>query len=149
MKATFGAGCFWGVEKAYREMPGVIDVVVGYEGGHFDLPTYKDVCSGTTGHAEVAQVEFDPDIISYRELLKTFWKIHNPTLVNRQGPDIGEQYRSIIFYHDEQQKKEAQKSLEEEQKNYDKPIATQIKPAETFYRAEDYHQGYLEKRYTL
>ena len=139
----FGAGCFWGVEEAFRTTPGVVGTEVGYSGGDFDNPTYQDVCSDITGHAEVVKVEYEPEKISYEELLKVFWNIHDPTQFNRQGPDFGLQYRSVIFYFDDEQKKEAEKSLKDEQKKYEKPIATKIKKAEQFWRAEEYHQKYV------
>ena len=145
-KATFAAGCFWGVEVDFRNTPGVTDVRVGYTGGHTDEPTYEQVCSGTTGHAEVVQVEFDPDQISYEELLKVFWDMHDPTHVNRQGPDFGEQYRTVIFYMDAEQETAARASKERIQERYRKPIATSIEPTTGFWRAEEYHQCYLEKR---
>ena len=147
-KASFAAGCFWGVEAAFRELKGVISTSVGYMGGHTEGPTYGDVCSGSTGHAETVQVIYDPLKLSYEKLLETFWNKHDPTTKNRQGPDIGSQYRSIIFYHNEEQKKLAVKSKEklEASGRYKGPIVTEIIPAPTFYPAEDYHQQYLEKR---
>ena len=147
-KATFGAGCFWGVEVAFRNVPGVQDAAVGYSGGQLENPTYKDVCSGRTGHAEAVEVEYDPSAVSYGDLLKVFWENHDPTQVNRQGPDVGEQYRSVIFFHTPEQQAAALASKEALDKTgrYRKPIATQIVPAAPFYRAEDYHQRYLEKR---
>ncbi len=147
-KATFAAGCFWGVEDAFRQLKGVISTTVGYTGGTKVNPTYKDVCSGTTGHAEAIDVEFDPDQVSYLELLATFWKSHDPTTMNRQGPDIGTQYRSAIFFHDPEQEKEARdsKAILEQQGVFRRPIVTQILPAGPFYRAEDYHQQYFEKQ---
>ena len=146
--ATFGAGCFWGVEAAFRQTAGVLETSVGYSGGHFDNPTYKDVCSGRTGHAEVVQVIFDPTRVSYEELLDVFWDNHNPTQVNRQGPDVGTQYRSAIFWHDEAQEKAAIASKEalEASGRFGQPIATEITKASTYFIAEDYHQQYLEKR---
>ena len=146
--ALFGAGCFWGVEAEFRKLKGVKSTSVGYSGGIFENPSYKDVCTGTTGHAEVVRVEFDPEIISYNELLDTFWNNHNPTTLNRQGPDVGTQYRSVIFYMNESQKKEAIASRDnlEKQKRYNGLIVTEIKPAQVFYEAEEYHQQYLEKR---
>ena len=146
--ALFGAGCFWGVEAEFRKLKGVKSTSVGYSGGIFENPSYKDVCTGTTGHAEVVRVEFDPEIISYNELLDTFWNNHNPTTLNRQGPDVGTQYRSVIFYMNESQKKEAVVSRDnlEKQKKYNDLIVTEIKPAQVFYKAEEYHQQYLEKR---
>jgi len=145
-KATFGAGCFWGVEAAFRQLDGVTKTRVGYAGGDLDNPTYEEVCSHRTGHAEVVEVEYDPDRVSYDELLDAFWHKHNPTHRNRQGWDIGDQYRSVIFVHDEEQRAEAERSKDKEQAAYRKPIVTQIEPAPTFYEAEDYHQQYLEKR---
>ncbi len=146
-KATFGAGCFWGVEATFRQVKGVIDTAVGFMGGALEHPTYGDVCSGRTGHAEVVQIEYDPDRGSYAELLDVFWKCHDPTQLNRQGPDVGTQYRSVIFYHDEEQRKlaEASKKRLEESSLYDQPIVTEIVPASAFYRAEEYHQHYFEK----
>lgn len=147
-KATFGAGCFWGVEAAYRQLPGVLSTRVGYLGGTLENPTYRDVCSGRTGHAEVVEVTYDGERLSYDDLLTVFWDNHNPTTLNRQGPDIGTQYRSAIFYHDEEQKALADASKEEREHSgrYLTPIVTEITPASTFYEAEDYHQQYLEKR---
>jgi peptide-methionine (S)-S-oxide reductase len=146
-KASFAAGCFWGVEAAFRELKGVISTSVGYMGGHTEEPTYGDVCSGSTGHAETVQVIYDPSKLSYEKLLETFWNKHDPTTKNRQGPDIGSQYRSIIFYYNEEQKRLAIKSKEklEASERYRSPIVTEIIPAPTFYPAEDYHQQYLEK----
>jgi peptide-methionine (S)-S-oxide reductase len=145
-KATFGAGCFWGVEAAFRQIQGVVATRVGYSGGALDHPTYEDVCSHTTGHAEVVEVTYDPDQVSYDELLEVFWRKHDPTQLNRQGWDIGDNYRSVIFFHDEEQHAAAVRSKEAEQANWRKPIVTQIEPAQTFWEAEDYHQQYLEKR---
>ena len=147
-KATLGAGCFWGVESVFRRVNGVISTTVGYSGGSFKNPTYEDVCSGKTGHAEVVQVEFDPAMVSYDELLAVFWENHDPTTMNRQGPDVGEQYRSAIFYHDHEQKVRAESSKEKLVKSgrYKNPIATEITPASEFYPAEEYHQQYFEKR---
>ena len=147
-KATFGAGCFWGVEAAFRQLPGVKSTAVGYAGGKTENPTYRDVCSGDTHHAEVVQVEFDPLEISYEALLNTFWAEHDPTQVNRQGPDVGEQYRSVIFYHTPEQQAlaEASKAALDKSGKYSRPIATKIEPAPSFWKAEDYHQQYLEKR---
>lgn len=147
-KATFGAGCFWGVEATFRRVPGVIDTAVGYAGGHTEGPTYKEVCTDRTGHAEVVEVEYDPAKVSYDQLLDVFWKSHDPTQVNRQGPDFGTQYRTVIFYHDDEQKAEAEASKQklDASGRLSRPIATQIVPAGPFYRAEDYHQRYLEKR---
>lgn len=147
-KATFGAGCFWGVEVAFRNTPGVVDAIVGYEGGKLANPSYRDVCSHTTGHAEVVEVTYDPAEVSYETLLDVFWNEHDPTQLNRQGPDIGDQYRSVIFYHTPEQRAEAEASKERLQASgkYRRPVVTVIEPAQTFYRAEDYHQRYLEKR---
>jgi peptide-methionine (S)-S-oxide reductase len=147
-KATFGAGCFWGVEEAFRTIKGVKDTAVGYTGGKLDNPTYKDVCTNETGHAEVVQVTFDPAEISYDQLLDVFWNIHNPTTLNRQGPDWGTQYRSVIFVHSPEQEAAARASKEKLEKSgrFNRPIVTQIVPAPVFYRAEEYHQRYLEKR---
>ena len=146
--ATFGAGCFWGVEAAYRQLPGVLSTRVGYLGGTMENPTYRDVCSGRTGHAEVVEVTYDPARLSYDDLLTVFWENHDPTTLNRQGPDVGEQYRSAIFYHDDEQKSAAEASKAERDRSgkYRRPIVTEITPASTFYEAEDYHQQYLEKR---
>ena len=146
--AMFGAGCFWGVEAAYRQVPGVLSTRVGYLGGTMENPTYRDVCSGRTGHAEVVEVTYDPSRLSYDDLLTVFWENHDPTTLNRQGPDVGVQYRSAIFYHDDEQRKAAEASKEERDKSgrYRRPIVTEITPASTFYEAEDYHQQYLEKR---
>lgn len=145
--ATFGAGCFWGVEAAFRRLPGVVDVASGYSGGHTPNPAYKDVCSHTTGHAEVVQVTFDPQKITYDQLLDLFWQIHNPTQVNRQGPDVGSQYRSAIFVHSPEQQAIAEKSKAAlaASGKFQRPIATEITTAGPFYRAEEYHQKYLEK----
>jgi peptide-methionine (S)-S-oxide reductase len=145
-KATFGAGCFWGVEAAFRQIEGVTHTRVGYSGGTLENPTYEDVCSHTTGHAEVVEVTYDPERVSYDELLAVFWGKHDPTQLNRQGWDIGDQYRSAIFFHDEEQQEAAQRSKAREQANWRAPIVTQVEPAQTFYEAEDYHQQYLEKR---
>jgi peptide-methionine (S)-S-oxide reductase len=146
--ATFGAGCFWGVEAAFRNVKGVKDALVGYLGGTMENPTYKDVCTGRTGHAEVVQVEYDPAAVSYARLLDVFWQNHNPTTLNRQGPDVGTQYRSAIFYHSDEQKRIAEQSKAElaASGKFTRPIVTEITPASTFYKAEDYHQRYLEKR---
>lgn len=144
-KATFGAGCFWGVEAAFRKMDGVSEATSGYAGGRVKDPSYGDVCSGTTGHAEVVEVEYDPEKVSYEELLETFWDEHDPTQVNRQGPDVGTQYRSVIFFHSPEQEATAQASMQKAQARHKKPIATEITPVSEFYRAEDYHQRYFEK----
>jgi len=147
-QATFGAGCFWGVEEDFRQIPGVIDTKVGYMGGSLKNPTYQDVCTDRTGHAEVVQVTFDPAKVSYAALLDAFWNAHDPTTLNRQGPDVGTQYRSAIFFHTPEQEKEAQRSLEALQKSgrFKRPVVTKIEPAQTFYVAEDYHQRYLQKQ---
>lgn len=145
-KATFGAGCFWGVESTFREIPGVVDAAAGYEGGTMENPTYQDVCTDETGHAEVVEVTFDPAKVSYETLVDHFWKMHNPTTVNRQGPDIGTQYRSVIFTHSPEQARIAEESKKKAQPNFKAPIVTKIVPAKTFYRAEEYHQQYLAKR---
>jgi len=147
-KATFAAGCFWGVEAAFRQVEGVTATAVGYEGGHVPNATYKQVCAGDTGHAEVVQVEFDPAKVSYDQLLNVFWENHDPTTLNRQGPDVGEQYRSAIFFHTPEQLAAAIASKEKLQASgkFKRPIVTEITPASDFSRAEDYHQQYLEKR---
>ena len=145
-KATFGAGCFWGVEASFREIPGVVDAAAGYEGGTMDNPTYQDVCTDDTGHAEVVEVTYDPAKVSYETLVEHFWKMHNPTTRNRQGPDIGTQYRSVIFTHSPEQERIAAESKAKAQANFKSPIVTEIVPAKTFYRAEEYHQQYLAKR---
>jgi peptide-methionine (S)-S-oxide reductase len=145
-KATFGAGCFWGVEAAFRQLVGVTKTRVGYAGGTLDNPTYEDVCSHTTGHAEVVEVTYDPDQISYDDLLQVFWRKHDPTQLNRQGWDVGDQYRSAIFFHDDEQRAAAEASKKREQDNFKRPIVTEVTPAQMFYEAEDYHQQYLEKR---
>jgi peptide-methionine (S)-S-oxide reductase len=145
-KAGFGAGCFWQVEAAYRGLDGVVDTAVGYEGGHVDNPTYEQVCSGTTGHAEVTQVTFYPEKISYEELLEKFWDVHDPTQVDRQGPDVGNQYRSVIFTHSPEQEEAAKRSKAHAQQRFNQPIATSIEPATGFWMAEEYHQCYLERR---
>ncbi|WP_406657088.1 peptide-methionine (S)-S-oxide reductase MsrA [Methanolobus sp. ZRKC2] len=145
--ATFAAGCFWGVEAAFRKVNGVKYTQVGYTGGDFENPTYKDVSSGKTGHAEAVEVVFDPEVVSYDKLLELFWATHNPTTLNRQGPDIGSQYRSVIFYHNEKQKDAALASMTKLQESgeYRSDIVTEIVPAGAFYRAEEYHQQYFEK----
>ena len=147
-KATFGAGCFWGVEEAFRQTPGVTSTAVGYAGGTLKDPTYEQVCTGRTGHAEVVQVEFDPEQVSYEQLLQVFWENHNPTQLNRQGPDIGTQYRSAIFTHSPQQQAtaEACKQQLEASGQFNRPVVTQIEAASEFYPAEEYHQQYLAKR---
>ena len=147
-KATFGAGCFWGVEHAFRPLKGVKTTAVGYAGGHARNPTYEEVCTDTTGHAEVVQLEYDPAEISYQQLLDLFWNLHDPTQLNRQGPDVGKQYRSVIFFHTPEQEKAA-RALKEKlaaDGRYSRPIITQIEPAPEFWMAEDYHQQYFEKR---
>jgi peptide-methionine (S)-S-oxide reductase len=145
--AVFGAGCFWGVESAFRAVEGVVDVAVGYAGGTFPKPNYRTVCGGKTGHAEVVQVEYDPVRISFEQLLEVFWQIHDPTTLNRQGPDVGTQYRSIIFYSDENERKAAEESKRrlDESGKLGRPVVTQIVPAAEFYRAEEYHQRYYER----
>jgi peptide-methionine (S)-S-oxide reductase len=146
--ATFGAGCFWGIEAAFRRVPGVLDAVVGYSGGHTQNPSYQDVCTDTTGHAEVVQVTFDNEKLSYDQLLSVFWTIHDPTQVNRQGPDYGKQYRTAIFFHSPEQEGAAKKSKQalEASGKLRRPVATEITPAGPFWPAEEYHQRYLEKR---
>jgi peptide-methionine (S)-S-oxide reductase len=143
--ATLAGGCFWCIEAALKELRGVESVASGYAGGHVEDPTYEAVCRGETGHAEVVQVEFDPDVISYRDLLEVFFTIHNPTTLNRQGPDVGEQYRSAVFYHDDEQHEIIEAVVEDIQPLYDDDIVTEIEELETFYRAEEYHQEYYEK----
>ncbi len=147
-KATFAAGCFWGVEAEFRKINGVKATAVGYSGGSTNNPTYKDVCSGRTGHAEALEVQYDPAQVSYNDLLKVFWENHDPTTLNRQGPDAGTQYRSAIFFHSPEQEAAALASRDQQQQSgrYSRPIVTEIKPASEFYRAEEYHQQYLEKR---
>ncbi|MCW9001314.1 MAG: peptide-methionine (S)-S-oxide reductase MsrA [Rhodospirillales bacterium] len=147
-KATFGAGCFWGVELAFQDLPGVVETAVGYEGGHLDNPNYKDVCTDTTGHAEVVEVTFDPARIGYEKLLEVFWGCHDPTQWNRQGPDFGSQYRSVIFFHSPEQEDAAKESKArmEADGRFGGPIVTLIEPALSFWRAEDYHQNYLKDR---
>ncbi len=143
-RATFGGGCFWCVEAFYQDLHGVQEVVSGYAGGSVPNPTYRDVCDGTTGHAEVVQIRFDPETVSYRDLLDVFWRTHDPTTLNRQGADVGTQYRSEIFYHDEQQRAEAEQSLAKTDASelWPDPIVTEVSPLSEFYRAEDYHQNY-------
>jgi len=145
--ATFGGGCFWCVEAAFVEIDGVTDVTSGYAGGHTEEPTYREVCSGETGHAEVVQLTYDPEVVAYDELLEVFFTIHDPTQLNRQGPDVGTQYRSIVLYHDETQRERVETYIEalEEEGNYDDDIVTEVEPLETFYRAEKKHQNYFEK----
>jgi peptide-methionine (S)-S-oxide reductase len=147
-KATFGAGCFWRVESTFRRIPGVVSTAVGYSGGHLENPSYEDVCTDRTGHAEVVELEYDPARVAFEDLLEVFWTCHDPTQLNRQGPDIGTQYRSVIFYHDDEQKAEAEESKTRMQSLgiYRRPIVTQILPAVPFFRAEEYHQQYLAKR---
>jgi peptide-methionine (S)-S-oxide reductase len=145
-KATFGAGCFWGVEARFAEVPGVTETAVGYEGGQMLNPTYRDVCTDETGHAEVVELTFDPAKASYEDLVRLFFQLHDPTQLNRQGPDYGSQYRSVVFYHSPEQKATAERVKHEMQELIRGTIVTLIEPAQTFYRAEDYHQKYLEKR---
>jgi peptide-methionine (S)-S-oxide reductase len=144
-KAIFAAGCFWGVEAAFREVDGVVEAISGYTGGHTDRPSYREVCGDRTGHAEAVEVEFDPSKVSYERLLDVFWQIHDPTQVNRQGPDVGSQYRSGIFYLTPEQETEAKTSREQAQDRVSRPIATEITQASTFWPAEDYHQRYFEQ----
>lgn len=145
-RASFAAGCFWGVEETFRNLEGVISTSVGYMGGEFKNPTYENVCTGQTGHAETVEVVYDPAVISYNELLAVFWNNHDPTTPNRQGPDVGNQYRSVIFYYDDEQKELATSSKEKIQEKFTREVVTQIVPATTFYMAEEYHQQYLAKR---
>jgi peptide-methionine (S)-S-oxide reductase len=147
-KASFAAGCFWGVEDAFRKLPGVVDTTVGYAGGTTENPSYELVCTGRTGHAETVQVDYDPSQVSYEDLLDTFWRAHDPTQLNRQGPDIGTQYRSAIFFHDSAQEAAAKASLAELEQSgrYPRQLVTEITPASDFYQAEDYHQQYFAKR---
>jgi len=144
-EATFAAGCFWGVEDTFMNTKGVVETEVGFTGGDVESPSYERVCTGDTGHAEAIHLKYDPDIISYEQLLNIFWKLHDPTQIDRQGPDIGRQYRSMIFYHNQDQKELSEQSKEKEQKTYKKPIATEIEKAGPFYRAEEYHQKYVQK----
>ncbi len=146
--ATFGAGCFWGVEARFAQVPGVLETAVGYEGGRTENPSYRDVCTDATGHAEVVQVEFDPARVSYEQLLTLFFELHDPTQLNRQGPDWGTQYRSVVFFHSAEQEAAALAVVERltAEKGFPKPIVTQVVPAQTFWRAEEYHQKYLQKR---
>jgi len=145
-KATFAAGCFWGVESVFQQVPGVLSTRVGYTGGHTERPTYEAVCGHTTGHAEAVQVEFDPDQVSYSRMLDVFWDNHDPTTLNRQGPDVGDQYRSAIFTENDEQKDDALASRERAQARFRRPIVTDITPLQTFWPAEEYHQRYFEKR---
>lgn len=146
-RATFAAGCFWGVQAVFQQVPGVMDTTVGYTGGRHENPTYEDVCSGLTGHAEAVEVVYDPSRLTYEQLLDVFWQCHDPTQLNRQGPDIGSQYRSAIFHHNAEQEQAAQASKErmEASGRYNRPIVTELTPAGKFYKAEDYHQRYFEK----
>lgn len=145
-KALIGAGCFWGIEEYYRKLNGILNTKVGYSGGHLNNPTYEDVCTGTTEHVEVLNIEFNNSIISYKEILGHFWKCHDPTTLNQQGPDFGRQYRSAIFYFDNTQKEEAENSKDENQILINKPIVTEITLAKEFFLAEEYHQLYIKKR---
>ena len=147
-KAGFAAGCFWGVETAFRKIKGVRSAIVGYTGGSLENPTYEAVCTGRTGHAEAVEVEYDPAVVSYEDLLEAFWSMHDPTTMNRQGPDVGTQYRSAILFHSPEQEAAAKASTAklESSGRFRSPIVTEIAPASTFYRAEEYHQQYLEKR---
>ncbi len=144
-KATFAAGCFWGIQHYFDQVPGVLVSRAGYIGGHKENPTYEEVCSHTTGHAEAIEIEFDPELVSYETLAKHFFRIHDPTQLNRQGPDIGDNYRSAIFYHNQEQKKTAEEVIKLLQGNYQKPIVTQIVPALKFFEAEDYHQKFTQR----
>ncbi len=146
--ATFGAGCFWGVEAKFQQVPGVLDTAVGYEGGSTEGPSYRDVCTDLTGHAEVVQLTYDPDRVSYRQLLELFFELHDPTQLNRQGPDWGTQYRSVIFFHSPEQESAARAFIGQltQESRFPRPIVTQLAPAQTFWRAEEYHQKYLQKR---
>jgi peptide-methionine (S)-S-oxide reductase len=144
-KATFGAGCFWGVETFFRQVPGVIDAICGYAGGHTNNPSYKEVCGDSTGHAEVVEVTFDPGKVSYEKLVEVFFANHNPTTLNRQGPDVGTQYRSAIFFHSPEQEQVARKKIAALAGKFKRPIVTTVEPAAKFWRAEDYHQRYFEK----
>lgn len=147
-KTTFAAGCFWGIEESFRALPGVVDTAVGFMGGTTDSPSYREVCTGRTGHAEVVHLEYDPTKVSYEKLLETFWECHDPTTLNRQGPDVGSQYRSAIYFHTPAQEVAARASLERADSSgrFRRPIVTAIEPASAFWRAEEYHQRYLEKR---
>jgi peptide-methionine (S)-S-oxide reductase len=146
--ATFGAGCFWGVQVAFDRIPGVLETAVGYEGGTLDQPSYREVCTDRTGHAEVVQIRFDPAKVNYTALLDAFFELHDPTQLNRQGPDHGTQYRSVIFYHSPEQQQQAQAAIAQltQEKRFSRPIVTQVVPAASFWAAEEYHQKYLEKR---
>jgi peptide-methionine (S)-S-oxide reductase len=146
--ATFGAGCFWQVEASFQDLPGVVETAVGYEGGDVDNPTYEQVCTGTTGHVEVCQVTFDPSKVTYEDLVSKFLEIHDPTQLNRQGPDIGYQYRSVVFTHSEEQAEIARRVVERAQERFHDPIMTTIEPAQPFWRAEEHHQCYQQKRQT-
>ena len=143
--ATFGGGCFWCIESVIKELRGVDSVTSGYAGGHAEAPSYEAVCTGETGHAEVVQIEFEPDVIDYRDLLEVFFTIHNPTTLNRQGPDVGSQYRSIVLYHDDEQRQTIEAVIGDVQPLYDDEIVTEVEPLDTFYPAEEYHQDYFEK----
>ncbi len=143
--ATFGGGCFWCIESVIKELRGVDSVTSGYAGGHVEDPGYEAVCTGETGHAEVVQIEFEPDVIGYRDLLEVFFTIHNPTTLNRQGPDVGSQYRSIVLYHDDEQRRTVEAVIGDVQSLYDDEIVTEVEPLDTFYPAEEYHQDYFEK----
>ncbi|PLX85968.1 MAG: peptide-methionine (S)-S-oxide reductase [Desulfuromonas sp.] len=147
MMATFGGGCFWGIEEAFRQIDGVLETAVGYMGGELDNPTYEQVCCGDTGHAEVVQLRFDPKKVSYPYLLEQFWSMHNPTSLNYQGPDIGSQYRSVIFFYSDEQHRQAQAAIAalDASRRYLQPVVTAVEPAQTFWRAEAYHQGYLSR----
>jgi peptide-methionine (S)-S-oxide reductase len=145
-KATFGAGCFWQVEEEFRCLAGVIETAVGYEGGHVDNPSYEQVCSGETGHVEVCEVTFDPDRVSYEDLVAKYFQIHDPTQLNRQGPDVGYQYRSVIFAHSDEQAETARRVIERTQERFRNPLVTTIEPAQPFWRAEEYHQCYLQRQ---
>ncbi|MEE9473549.1 MAG: peptide-methionine (S)-S-oxide reductase MsrA [Acidimicrobiia bacterium] len=144
-RATFGAGCFWGVEADFRKLPGVISTQVGFTGGEVPEPTYKDVCRGDTGHAEVVEVAYDPEQVGYDQLLEVFWSSHDPTQLNRQGPDVGTQYRSAIFFHNESQEAAAKESIAAKEGTFSRPVVTEVVPVGDFYRAEEYHQQYFDK----
>lgn len=145
-EAMFGAGCFWGIEHTFRQVPGVVDAAVGYSGGHTEHPTYQDVCGHRTGHTEVVHVDYDPEQVGYDRLLEVFWECHDPTQLNRQGPDIGDQYRSAIYFYTPEQEAAARASREHAQSRFPRPIVTEITPASTFWRGEEYHQQYFAKR---